>query len=309
MNIDINERAVFLKAIKNAALIINPKAGKQISEEKANEISSLLKERGYKTDVYFTEHRSHASEISQNCAADYDVIICCGGDGTLNETVSGIVNTIDPPPLGYIPTGTTNDFAKTLKLTKNLPAAANIISAEKATLLDVGLLNKEKYFTYIASFGAFTKVSYETPQSVKNKFGHLAYIMDGIKSIGEIRPHKATVTADGRIYSGDYVFGAVSNSVSIGGILNYRTNDVILDDGMFELLLIKVPKDHNDWSITAKNIFEQRFDEGGIVFTHAKKIAFEFEEDIPFTTDGEYAGTFKHIAIENLNKKLKLLVK
>lgn len=300
---------ILLKNTHKATLIVNPKAGKQISQNVSDTLSSALSARGCDVDVIFTERQNHATELAKMHAPNSDIIICCGGDGTLNETVSGLASLDNSSILGYIPLGTTNDFAKTLKLPKNIDDAVDIISNGQTRQIDIGLLNKEKYFTYVVSFGAFSSVPYETSQEAKNKYGHAAYIIDGIKSLGDIHTHKATITADGKTYSGNYIFGAISNTVSMGGILKYKEKDVVIDDGLFELLLIKLPKDLEELSLTVQNIFKKSFEDGDIVFTHAKNIVIELEEEIPFTADGEFAGNFTRVEIENLNKKLKLLVK
>lgn len=298
-----------MKAKKSISLIINPNAGSAQMKGQSSTIASLLSERGYNTSVYFTERRGHASQLAKELSETSDFIVCCGGDGTLNETVCGIIESGRDIPLGYIPSGTTNDFAKTVKLTKNLTDAVNIITEENAVALDIGMLNENKPFVYVASFGLFTSSSYGTSQESKNKFGHAAYIIDGIKSLSDIKHHKAKVTADDVVYEGDYIFGSVTNSHSLGGILNFKPSDVQLNDGKFELLLIKTPENITQLSNIIVSMLNQQFNAKEIVFTRASVITTEFESPVSLTVDGEYAGTFDKVKIENIKGKLCLYTK
>ncbi len=298
-----------LKAKKDVSLIINPRAGSSHSKEYAVSITSLLSERGYNTSTYFTESQGHATQLAKELSSKSDFIVCCGGDGTLNETVCGIIESGSDIPLGYIPAGTTNDFAKTLKLSKNLTDAVNIITEENAVSLDVGFINEQKPFVYVASFGLFASVSYATAQESKNKYGHAAYIIDGIKSLSDIKTHKAKVTADGIVYEGSFIFGSVTNSLSLGGVMNFKASDVTLNDGKFELLLIKTPESIPQIGNIVVSMINQQFNAKEIIFTHASEILFEFESPTAFTSDGEYAGTYEKIKITNSKGKLRLYTK
>ena len=302
---------VKLKAKKNITLIINPKAGAGAfgTEEKALGIVSLLTERGYDTNVKFTSSQGHAIELAKENAASSDIVVCCGGDGTLNETVQGIIASGEDTPIGYIPAGTTNDFAKTLKLPKDITEAVNIISAEQGVRLDVGETDNGKRFIYVASFGIFTHVTYTTSQNTKNKLGYMAYILDGIRSLSEIKSHRAKITADGVVYEGEYIFGAITNSLSIGGVMNFKPSDVVLNDGKFELLLIKMPKTLTQLGNIAVNLINQKYSSNEVVFVHASEIITEFEQPTPLTFDGEYAGTFSDIHIKNSKGRFTLYVK
>lgn len=303
--------SIKLKAKKNITLIINPKAGAGVfgSEEKALSIVSLFSERGYNTDLKFTTSQGHAVSLARECAKNSDMIVCCGGDGTLNETVRGIVQSGTDTPIGYIPAGTTNDFAKTLKLPKDITEAVNVISAEHAVSLDLGETADGKHFVYVASFGLFTHVTYSTSQSTKNKLGYMAYVLDGIKSLSEIKTHRAKITADGEVYEGEFIFGAITNSHSIGGVMNFNPSDVILNDGKFELLLIKMPKTIAHLGNIAVNLINKKYNSSDVIFLHASEIITEFEHPVPLTFDGEYAGTFDSIHIKNSKGRFTLYVK
>lgn len=300
-----------MKAKKKITLIINPKAGSGTfgTPEKALSVTSLLSERGYLTTVYFTDSQGHATQLAKQYAESSDIIVCCGGDGTLNETVCGVILSEKNTPIGYIPAGTTNDYARTLKISKNLTDAVNIISSEYGMALDAGLVNGEKYFVYVASFGLFTNVAYGTSQNAKNKLGHMAYILDGVKSLSDIRSHHVKVTADGIVYEGDYIFGSITNSLSIGGVMNFRSSDVTLDDGKFELLLIKTPKTVAQLGTIMMNLLNQQYTSKDVLFIHASEIMTEFEQPTPLTFDGEYAGIYKNVHIKNLKGRFTLYVK
>ncbi len=300
-----------MKAKKNITLIINPKAGAGIfgTEEKALGIVSLLTERGYNTDVKFTSAQGHATQLAKEYAPNSDIIVCCGGDGTLNETVGGIIASGTDTPIGYIPAGTTNDFAKTLKIPKDITEAVNIISSEHGVSLDVGEIKCGKHFVYVASFGLFTNVTYSTPQNTKNKLGYMAYLLDGIKSLSEIKTHRAKITADGEVYEGEFIFGAITNSLSIGGVMNFAPSDVVLNDGKFEVLLIKMPKTLTQLGNIAVNLLNKKYSSSDVTFTHASEITTEFEQPTALTFDGEYAGTFDNVHINNLKGRFTLYVK
>ncbi len=300
-----------MKAKKNITLIINPKAGAGIfgTEEKALGIVSLLAERGYDTDVKFTSAQGHATELAKEYASKSDIIVCCGGDGTLNETVGGVIASGIDTPIGYIPAGTTNDFAKTLKIPKDITEAVNIISAENGVALDAGEIKDGRHFIYVASFGLFTNVTYSTSQNTKNKLGYMAYVLDGIKSLSEIKTHRAKITADGEVYEGEFIFGAITNSLSIGGVMNFAASDVVLNDGKFEVLLIKMPKTLTQLGNIAVNLLNKKYNSSDVVFTHASEIITEFEHPTPLTFDGEYAGTFNNVHINNSKGRFTLYVK
>lgn len=302
---------VKLKAKKNISLIINPKSGAGTfgTEEKALRVVSLLSERGYNTDLHFTHSQGHAISLAKEYADKSDIIVCCGGDGTLSETVQGVILSGTDTPIGYIPAGTTNDFAKTLKIPKDITEAVNIISAEQTVSLDIGETDTEKQFIYVASFGLFTHVTYSTSQSTKNKLGYMAYVIDGIKSLSEIKTHRARVTADGEVYEGEFIFGAITNSLSIGGVMNFSPSDVVLNDGKFELMLIKVPKTLAKLGNIAVNLINKKYNSDDVIFVHASEITTEFEHPTPITFDGEYAGTFENIHIKNSKGKFSLYVK
>ena len=237
--------------MKNVLLIINPVSGQKRIQPKLFDIVDELCKAECNVTVHTTTHRGHATELAQSAVlAGFDTIICCGGDGTLNETLTGLCSSKgnEHIALGYIPCGSTNDFADTLGLdSEPINQVQNIIKGNLTTL-DVGRFNNKRYFSYIASFGAFTSVTYSTSQDLKNTFGHFAYIMEGVKDLTNIKPIKATVIANGKEYSGNYALGAVSNTKSVAGIVKLKDEIFDLTDGLFEVLLIKYPEDIIDLS-------------------------------------------------------------
>jgi YegS/Rv2252/BmrU family lipid kinase len=236
-----------------------------------------------------------------------DLVVCCGGDGTLNEVVSGVIKLGLPLPLGYIPSGTTNDFASSLKISSHKESAAKAIMSGKERKLDIGLFNNIRNFCYVASFGAFTESSYTTPQSYKNSIGHLAYVLEGVKDIPNIRPYHVKVEANDQVYEDDYLFGAVSNSTSIGGIMKLDSSKVDLNDGLFEIMLIKTPKSPIDISRMLFSITKRDYNDKMIDFIKASEATFYMDEGISWTVDGEYIAGGSKIQIKNIPNAITFL--
>ncbi len=292
---------------KKTLLIVNPLAGRKMSSVQVNEIVEILKQGGHDCSIYFTKFKNHATRIVRKNIDNFDLIICCGGDGTFHEVINGVLQSKKQVPIGYIPTGTTNDLAKSLNLPKNLKEAALLINKNNIYKQDVGMFEEEDYFSYVASFGAFCEVPYTTPQKVKNILGHFAYILAGMKSIREICPYHLKVTCDDRTIEGNFIFGAIMNSTSIGGIIDIKKENVYLDDGKFEVLLVKKSKNPIDFCTTLKDLLNKQYDSKYITFCHASKIKIESDKKMSFTLDGEYVGKLRHIKIVNLNKAIKII--
>ena len=295
--------------MKNVLLIINPVSGQKRIQPKLFDIVDELCKAECNVTVHTTTHRGHATELAQSAVlAGFDTIICCGGDGTLNETLTGLCSSKgnEHIALGYIPCGSTNDFADTLGLdSEPINQVQNIIKGNLTTL-DVGRFNNKRYFSYIASFGAFTSVTYSTSQDLKNTFGHFAYIMEGVKDLTNIKPIKATVIANGKEYSGNYVLGAVSNTKSVAGIVKLKDEIFDLTDGLFEVLLIKYPEDIIDLSDILIKGSQSDFSSDVFEFFRASEITFRFEEPTAWTLDGEKASAVKNVDIKALHQAVKL---
>ena len=288
-----------------ALIIANPCSGRGIIAKQIKSIAAEFLNAGYSVKVRYTKASGDATALVEKNASS-DIIVCCGGDGTANEVVRGLMKLEKRPNMGYIPAGTTNDFANSLNLARNpARAAANIVNGSPCPM-DVGLFNG-RAFIYIASFGAFTKSSYTTPQNLKNSLGHLAYILEGTKELSSLRSFKLSAEIDGKTIEGDYIFGAVSNTTSVGGLIKLNENDVAMSDGLFEVILIKMPTTAIELGKIIVSIQSQKYDEELITFTHTEKIKFHCDEIIPWTLDGEYEPGANDIEIVNINKAITLI--
>ena len=274
--------------MKKVLFIINPRAGQMRANKKLVDIISVFSSEGYECTVHVTSKSNEAKEICVHRAASFDLVVCIGGDGTLNEVVSGLIEIDKKIPVGYIPAGSTNDFASSLEISKDVVQAAKNIVGGTAREIDVCSFNGRS-FLYIASFGAFTMASYKTPQNTKNLLGHMAYVLEGIREIPSIKSIHAKIETVDRTFEGDYVFGAISNSTSVGGLLTLDSNLVDMSDGLFEVMIIKTPKTPIELSqiITALN--SSKYDNcNSIVFCSSPYAKVTCEKDLSWTLDGEY---------------------
>lgn len=292
---------------KKILLIVNPIAGRSHTKSGLYRALDLFNNSGYQVSLQKTVSKGHATSIVLEHGKENDIVVCCGGDGTLNEVVSGVMQLGIKVPLGYIPAGTTNDFASSLKLSYNMNVAVKAIMNGQERPLDIGVFNGRRYFNYIASFGAFTGSSYTTPQSYKNTLGHLAYLLEGVKDIPNIRPYHVRVEVEGAVYENDYIFGAVSNSISIGGMVKLDSNQVDLNDGLFEIILIKNPKTALDLSRIIRAITKKDYNDKMIDFIKAPAASFYMEKQIPWTIDGEYEAGGTEIIVKNIQSAITLL--
>lgn len=291
--------------MKKCLLIINPYSGKLKIQNELLDIIKILNENDYNTEVQITLSHNHAREIARNIK-DKDLVICSGGDGTLNQVVSGLIDGNVDIPLGYIPSGSTNDYANTLGLSFNMKEAVNNIVNGAPHSLDVGCFNNNDYFNYVASFGIFTAASYNTPQSSKNMFGNLAYLFSGIADIANSKPIKLVCEIDGQKFEDEYILGLVLNTTSVAGIMKLNTMDVDLSDGLFEIILIKNPKDLNEYNRIFEGLINCRFTDPVFTFAKAKNVLFYFSEDISWSLDGEEKKGGKVVRITNLNKRIQI---
>lgn len=285
---------------KKLLLIVNPKAGKRMAQGSLCDVVDRLTRGGYQVTVHVTQARGDAADQARAAEKDFDRVVCCGGDGTLNEMVSGVALWNIRPECGYIPAGTTNDFASTLGFPKNPKEAAAVAAGDNLFHCDIGRFD-EHYFVYIAAFGAFTSVAYTTDQSAKNIFGRLAYLFQGAKELSTLQQgHHMRVITDRGIIEDDFIFGGVSNSLSIGGLKGLPTENIFLDDGWLELLLIRQPKNAAELSELAAKLLSQQFDQEMIRFCKVKSVTFSCENPVAWTLDGEDGGTWKEVTVECL---------
>ena len=285
---------------KKLLLVINPNAGMKLGRRFLPEMISILSSGGYLVSVFVTSARGEAVDITRNHAGDFDLVAACGGDGTLNEVITGLLSGGHRTPLGYIPCGSTNDFATGLSLaTDPLQACRDMLSGALRPL-DIGAFCGSRYFSYTASFGAFTSVSYSTPQQVKNIIGHAAYILEGIRSLADIRPIHLKVTADDQVFENDYLFGAVCNSTSLGGVLKLHNSQVHMNDGLFESLLIPFPTDLIALNQVLIALRTCAYQDPHLSFIRASHFIFESAAGLPWTLDGEEASGEPVTVIDNL---------
>ena len=266
-----------------------------------------LLEAGYEVTVYPTQCYHDAMAKAESYTESYDVVVCSGGDGTLDEVVTAMARRKDPVPIGYIPTGTTNDFANSLHISKDLLEAADTAANGVPFPCDVGVFNDD-YFVYIAAFGLFTDVSYETKQSVKNVLGHLAYVLEGTKRLFNIPSYHIKITHDGETIEDDFVFGMVTNTRSVGGFKGLVNQSVSLNDGVFEVLLIRMPKTPLDLSNIISYMFLVEEPNEYVYKFKASAIHFTSEESVDWVLDGEYGGARTEVTIENLRERIPFLL-
>ena len=271
---------------RRALLIINPVSGKKMVLRYIPQIIRIFMDAGYLVTTVVTSRRGEAIEYARDLGGGFDLICCTGGDGTLNETITGLALGNIRVPLGYIPCGSTNDFAVSRGLSADILTAARQAAAGKPRLYDIGLFG-EQYFSYVAAFGAFSWLSYTTDQNLKNVLGHTAYILDGIKDLSKIKPLHVKMTVDGRAYEDDYLFGAVCNSTSIAGTLELPHTLVDTCDGLFEVLLIKVPKTLPDLEAIVRGLLTQDYSSPYLVLTQGRDIWAENPPDLIWALDGE----------------------
>ena len=246
-----------------------------------------------------TQYRGHAAELSASAKNDgYDMIVCCGGDGTLNEVIDGIMKSSSNVPIGYIPAGITNDFASSMGISLDIKKAITNIIASEPVAFDIGQFN-ERYFSYIASFGAFTATSYSTPQNIKNTLGHFAYVLEGIRDLGSLTKYRMKVKTDDFEEEADYIFGAVSNSTSVGGVVKLDSEIVDMCDGLFEVVLIKYPKNIADLNKVINGILASDFSSDAFTFLKTSKVEFDMDKIFPWTLDGEFESGANHIEVVN----------
>lgn len=292
-------------------LIINPKSGKLLVQAALFNITEVFCRAEYLVTTRFTFEYGDAEKMAFEAAqnGEYDLVVCCGGDGTLNGVLSGIVKSGKKMPVGFIPAGSTNDFANSMKMpTEPILAAENIVTTQKPVCLDIGKFNGERYFSYIASFGAFTATSYNVPQDMKNALGHFAYVLGGIKDVTAIKPYRIEAFADERSFAGDYVFGAVCNSFSVGGVITLNAHDVNLNDGLFEVLFVKQPKNATQLNKMLWGFINTDFSDNEVFeFFKTSKIAFKMPENVNWTLDGEFQKGTNSVLIENVMSAIEIM--
>lgn len=293
--------------MKKLLFVYNPHSGKGLIKNKLCEILDIFAKAGYEMTVCPTQHAMDGYD--KVCEADgrYDLIVCSGGDGTLNEVISAVMtHCMAKPKIGYIPAGSTNDFAKSLGIPKDMVKAAKLISNDNSFLCDIGVMNG-RFFNYVAAFGAFTDVSYKTPQSMKNVLGHQAYIVESLKSLSKIKAYNMKVTCNDITITGNYIYGMVANSKSVGGMKGITGKNILLDDGLFEVILVREAKNPLELQQIVTGLFSKNQDSPMVDRFKASKVIFESDKSISWTLDGEYADDHQLVEIDVCPKAIKII--
>ena len=292
--------------MKKMLFVMNPYSGMRRANKYLADIISLFNQAGYETLVHMTQGQGDATRVVAKRAAQCDLIVCCGGDGTFNETVSGILQAGVDVPVGYIPAGSTNDFAASLKLSGVVMQAAQDILDGEPAVYDIGKFG-DRYFSYVASFGAFTRASYTTPQSIKNALGHTAYLLEGISELSQIKNEHVRMEIDGQVVEDDFLFGAISNSTSVGGILTLSPDMVDLADGQLEILLVRAPRNLTELAECVQAVQTQKYECAMITFRSAKKVRIFANPFMPWTLDGEREEGHEQVDVENLHHAIRIM--
>lgn len=293
--------------MKKMLFVYNPNAGKGFIKLKLADILDIFVKAGYELTVYPTQSYRDAYRKIVQMEEEYDLVVCSGGDGTLDEVVTGMMKRKKRIPIGYIPTGTTNDFASSLHISKDMLSAANTAVHGIPFACDIGTFNQD-IFVYVAAFGLFTDVPYQTDQSLKNVLGHAAYVLEGAKRLSNIPSYKIKVTHDGEVIDDEFMIGMVTNSRSVAGFRGIMGKKVEFDDGEFEVTLIRKPKNPIELQEIITALLIESFDTKHMYMFKAKQITFEATGEIPWTLDGEFGGQHETVKIFNKKQALEIMV-
>ena len=293
--------------MKKMLLVVNPCAGQKKASRFLADIIDLFNRNDYMVMAHMTSKQGEGEEICAKYAELADLIVCCGGDGTFNETISGVMKSGADVPIGYIPAGSTNDYASSLHLSNNIMQAARDIVEGKPEKLDVGMF-AGRYYSYVASFGAFTRASYATPQSAKNVLGHMAYVLSGMQELTQIRSHHLRFELpDEEVIEGEFIFGAVSNSISVGGILTLAEDRVDLTDGMFELLLVRTPKNLQELAECVVALQKKTYESSILTFRSVPWVRITAPADMDWTLDGEREEGHETIEVKCMKQAITVV--
>ncbi len=294
-----------LKKRKRLLLVLNPVSGKGVGKSKLYEAIEIFSDNGYRVTVMPTKHGETEKMVADE-AKNYDLIVAIGGDGTLNSTVNGIMNSGTEIPLGYIPLGSTNDFGKSLELPTNIKDACKAIIKGRTRKIDLGKFG-DRYFVYVAYSGMFAESSYNTPQQLKNALGHGAYVWNAIANLPKEKKGKYNVYLDNEEINGDYLFISISNTLRVGGVIQLSKKVVDFDDGYFELTLVKAPDNTMGWATLANDLILSQLDSANFISRKVKKVKIRFENPKGWSLDGEYGGEWDEIDITICEKALNLI--
>ena len=293
--------------MKRMLFVYNPRSGTGQIRNQLSAIVETFSLAGYDVTVHPTSAGMDCANVVRERASQFDMVVCCGGDGTLDEAVSGLLDNGADCPLGYIPAGSTNDFGNSLGIPKQMDKAAAMIVNGLPFSCDIGQLNND-YFVYVAAFGFMTDVSYQTNQELKNVLGHTAYILEGIKRVGAWKTYHLNIESDEFTDEGDFIYGMISNSTSVGGIKGLPGKDVDLDDGLFEVMLVRSPQDLADWSDVISAIVLQNNNSKNVIRFKTRRLTVSSDEPVAWTRDGEDGGAHRCAQITNLPRSIRFMV-
>lgn len=287
--------------------VVNPHSGKGQIKNHILQIIDLMIKADFEVTVYTTQEPEDAARKVSEDGVDYDRIVCSGGDGTLDEVMTGLMNSDLRIPIGYIPAGSTNDFANSLGVPKNMVKAAEKTVGEELFACDIGAFNKDT-FVYVAAFGLFTEVSYKTSQEMKNILGHLAYLLEGVKQLYDIPSYKMQVEYDGLVFQDEFIYGMITNSVSVGGFKGMTGEDVKLDDGLFEVTLIKMPRNPIELNVILASLVSLTDDSSMIYSFKTDEVRIISKQEVAWTLDGEFGGEHEEVMIRNLKQRMDIFI-
>ncbi len=293
--------------MKTLLFIYNPRAGKGSIGTHIGDIVDTFTKKGFRVTVYPTQFPGDGEVIARQWSKDFDRVVCAGGDGTLDEIVTGVMSAGANVPIGYLPTGSTNDFARSIGLPRVIKKAAAIASGDGSFKCDLGKFNS-RFFVYVAAFGLFTEVTYETDQNLKNIFGYTAYLAECVKKLPTIRSIPLRITYDGNVISDNFLVGLVTNSDSVGGLKALPGPDVRLDDGVFEVMLVRSPDNIIEFNMIAPAILDRRIRSDNVICFKCSRLLIESDEPIPWNLDGEFGGMVDRAEIENIHEAAEFVV-
>lgn len=287
--------------------IYNPRAGKAQIRSNLLDIIDIFVKAGYEVTAYPTQSAGDAIKAVRERQAGFDIVVCSGGDGTLDEVVTGMMQCDEKIPIGYVPAGSTNDFASSLKIPKNMIKAADVVVNGKNFACDIGKFNNNN-FIYVAAFGIFSDVSYETNQDIKNVLGHTAYLLEGVRRLPAVRSYALKILYDNETIEGDFIYGMITNSLSVGGFKGITGKEVLLDDGLFEVTMIRKPSNPVDLNKIIRALVDRRAKSEHIYTFKTSRLTLVSEEAISWSLDGEFGGEHTKAVIENQRKVLNIRI-
>lgn len=275
-----------LDELKKMMLIINPVSGRKTSFRFLPDIIRIFNVNGYNVSVFPTGKQGDATSLAECYSADYDIVVCIGGDGTLNEVISGLLRSGSHTPIGYIPSGSTNDFASCHGISSDMLTAAMNIATGNPKNIDIGQFG-DRYFSYVSAFGAFSWLSYTTPQNLKNVLGHSAYLLDAVKDLPKVKSHYLRFDTGDFSCEGAFIFGAICNSTSVAGTITLPQDVVDTNDGKFELLLVHKPQTIADWQEIISGLLGKDYSSAFLEFVQFDSISIDSPHSIDWSLDGE----------------------